>query len=554
VTESALPYRTAQSSYPHTRRTSEAGFWDSPALRIAVVLIALAVMYVRVPYYFNNTLVMGEDGVLWLQARLYGIPSLGFSFVGYLVSASRVIALVTQLFPVEYFPAIFFWTGIAVDLAVIWLLTSPRLDLPYRPIIALSVVCTAQGSDIVGVTMSHIQWTMPLGAFALMFMRPSGRISVQVAEMVLVAASALTGPFALFLAPLFPVQAFLLRNDSAAFRRLVALTAVLWIGAAAQLSSILFNVDRALQPDLHPPFHWTSAVDWGALINSVFYYFFMPIGEKIFVGRTGLVISMMMIAILGTLIVLSLIRLPRYRAAMIFMLAFSALVTLAGIIKIGAQERYLYIPGVLAIWFVCCVVAELGSMRRRQAALACVVALLAFFVLYYRDYYTLKGEPPDWPRWSKFVHSGLPLTVSILPSNWFINIPADSAGPLFGLNTWIGKRLDSLVTSSPECRGVVTSITPLKEDYYVYRRSNINAYAGATPRWVAQGRTGSAAGDIVAVTDSGGRVLGFGFSGFAPQGSDGSEWRAVSPSANSAVKIYALASDNRSACELARAD
>ena len=428
-------------------QSPENRFWKPALVRAAVVLAALLIIYLRIPYYFTHALIIGEDGVLWLQAYMYGFNSLLFSFVGYLVSATRIIAWLTQLFPVRHFPTIFFYSGIAVDLLVIWLLTSPRLDLPYRPLVALAVVGTAQGSHIIGLSMSHIQWVMPLGAFALMFMRPSGRISILIAEMALVGASALTGPFALFLAPLFPIQTFLVRKDPTAVRRMAILTATQWIGTLGQISSMFFNIDHALQPDLLPANRWTSASYWVWIINASFDYFFMPVGSWIFIGRTGVVIALALTVIVVPLIALSLVRSERYRPQMILILMFSAFVILAGIIKIGPQERYFYIPGVLAFWFACCVVSQIGDLRWRYAGVAVIAACQLSFVMQYRDYYIqsggsiLKGEP-DWMRWSKFVHSGLPLTVSVVPPSWFFNVPADPAGPLFNLNNWTGKRSD----------------------------------------------------------------------------------------------------------------
>ena len=533
-------------------RSNENDVWKSAVVRGAVVLVALFVIYLRIPYYFTHSLIIGEDGVLWLQAYIFGLNTLLFSFVGYLVSATRVIALLTQVFPVEYFPMIFFYSGIAVDLLVIWLLTSPRLDLPYRPLVALAVVCTAQGSHIIGGSMSHIQWVMPLGAFALMFMKPSGRTSILVAEAAFVGVSALTGPFALFLAPLFPIQIFLLRKDPAAARRMAILTATHWVGTLCQILSIAFNIDHALQPDLRPKFHWTEKSDWGLLINFSFQYFFMPVGSWIFNGsRSGAVIGIVLLVIAVPLVAMFLVRFGRYRFQQLFMLVFSALVVLAGIIKVAPQERYFYISGVLVFWFVCCIVAQISDIRVRYVGVVIIAAFQLFFVAYYRDFYVVKGEP-DWPRWSKFVHSGLPLTVQILPPTWFINIPADPAGPMFYLNNWVGRGLGSLAAISGVCPGSINSVSGLDENYYVYKRSNINSYEGVIPRWVAKGEIGSSEGDIIAITDLNDDVLGFGFTGFQTLGGNSSEWKAVFPAKEAKIKVFAMSYDDRRACEIAQ--
>jgi len=535
----------------HTVLPSRNRVWKSVAIRGAVVLAALAIIYVRIPYDFTHAQIVGEDGAIWLQAYIYGSQTLLFSFVGYLITATRIIALFTQLFPLEYFPYVFFYAGVAVDLLVVWTLMSPRLELPYRPLVALAVVCTAQGFHIIGVSMSHIQWVLPLGVLGLMFMRPSGRNSVRVSEMALVAASALTGPFALFFVPLFPLQTFLLRNDRPAMRRMAVLTATHLFGALCQILSILFNIDQALQPNLRTAFHWTSRSDWAELILLSFQHFFMSFGAGLFHGRSGVVIGLIILAASTPLILWFLYRSDRYRVQLLFMLLFSGFVVGAGIVKVAPQERYFYISGVLVFWVACCLVAQIKREKLRYVGVTLIAACQLYFVFQYRDTYLLKGES-DWPRWAKFVHSGLPLTVSVLPPTWFINIPADSSGPLFSLNSWVGKDIASFISVGAGCGGSIDSVTPLDENYYVYKRSNVNHYEGALQRWVVKGKILTTETDIIAIASLNGRVVGFGVTGFGNAEGGGWKWIATVPADESKFKAYALSRDNRRACELSR--
>lgn len=515
--------------------------------RSLVVILALLIIFLRIPYYFLHPLILGEDGVLWLQDYMYGVRSLAFPFVGYLAVSSRVVTLAARAFPIEYFPVVIFWIGIAIDLIVIWMLTSPRLDLPYRPLIALTVVSTAVGSHILGVSMTHIQWIMPLGVFALIFMRPSGRLSILTAEAVFALASALTGPFSVTLAPLVAVQAFLVRKDANAARRMLVLTAAVGIGMLSQLAMIFSDPSRSFQPNLRPPFHWWATSDWAALINLSFQHLFMPIGEWIFTGRLGVVIAVVIGSVASTLVAVSLVKTDRYRTQKIFMIVFAGSIAVAGIVKVGAQERYFYIASVMMFWVLYCVVAEMRVAISRYVSIAILLAVQVGMVAYYQGTY-LNIDKETWPRWSKFVHSGLPLTVPIVPDFWFINIPADASGPMSDLNHWVGTKLAEAATEAGNCGGEISSVKPLNEDYYVYKRPNINAYTGTVPRWTARGEINRKDIDIVIVTDTAERVLGFGVAGFDANATAGSKWIATFPATKPDIRVYGLFSDKRRVC------
>lgn len=522
---------------------------DKISVRVLVVLAALVVMCIRIPDYFTKLPIIGEDGVIWLQAYIYSIRSLSFDFVGYLVTVPRVVALISQFFPVSWVAGMFFWSGIAIDLLVVWLLTSPRLKLPYKPLVALALVCTAPGSHILGVSMSHIQWTLAVGAFALLLMQAPRRNSMLALEMVLVVASSLTGPFGIFLAPIFLLQVLFMRHDPVEKRRLLLLTAVQWSATLCLAFSMWRNISHTLQPNLHPVFNWRSLQDWAYITTSIFRYFFMPFGEKIFVGGYDMVLANLMALAALVLFVRHVKRFGEFWRQEILIVLFACLVTLGGVIKVGAQERYLYIPTVLAYWLACCLLFQSKSIRAHKMGLTVLALLQLLTVSYYRDTYIWNVDT-QWPRWSRFVHSGLPLTVFGFGPGWFINIPADPHGPLYGLNQWVGKDVNTVVSVTAPCPGTIESVKPLKEDYYVYQRNNANPYTGGVPRWVVTGHAAASASDIIVLTDRNDKVLGFAFTGFGDRTQAGSMWTGVFPATDGDIKAFALSDRNRKACPL----
>jgi len=533
----------------------------SAAVRGATVFLGLLIVYVLLSSEFRHPIVAGEDGALWLQSYLYGIKSLLIPLAGYLNVAARIIGWCSQLFPVKWAPTIFLYAGIAVDVLVIWLLTSPRLDLPYKPLLSLAIVSVAHAGVIIGVSMTHIQWVMPLAAFAMIFMRPSRLVWILIGEAVFVLASALTGPFSVVLAPLFAVQTFLIRKDFTAARRMAILTGAACIGMVGQLAAILSDPFRSFQPNFHPVFHWLKLSDWAGFINTCFELIFWPIGPWIFKGKLGVVLALVILCAVGVLVAVSIVRSKRYRAQMIFMILFSVGIISAGVAKIGPQDRYFYYFTIFVIWFSCCVISELRSAQWRVVAICALIIPMLGAVVHNRDSYMAQYDNADtketildWSHWSKFIHSGLPLTIPYLPHGWFINVPADPAGPKSQLTMWTGQDLRTNTSISDSCVGTVDSVTHLDENFYILKRADVNAYEGKLPRWVAKGRAKIESGyedNIVVVADLKGRVLGFGYGGFGAPGSGLlSDWTATFSSSEPNIRAYLLSDDSHRACLL----
>lgn len=510
---------------------------EYPQARLATVLIAAVIFVLRVPSYVVHPQFVAEDGILWLQAYIYGLESLFLPFVGYLSVAPRLIALAALPFPESYAPAICFYGTAAVDLFIVWLLTSPRLDLPFKPLIALAVFSTGQASHIIGIAFSAVQWVVPFGAIALLLMRPSNRQAIFVLEIMFLAVVGLTGPFAIFYALPFVIQAWLLRNDQAQSKRMAIFAVVVAGCAALQVLTVFTNLEASLQASRRAEFDPLARWAWAELTNMAMQYIFMPVGQYVFNGFNGFVAGLFVTSATITLLMLYIFRSSRYRAHLIYMLMFAGGVLVSGSIKVGPQERYVYHLGVFIIWFLCCLTDEFARTQVRRACVAAIAVLELLFVAHDFRSERHKGER-EWSRWASVFRSGLPITVPVGPEGWYLNIPADRNGHLFPMSDWPGKNISAITQVTGTCHGAINSVRRLDEVNYAFVSSRMNSYTGADPRWMAAGSVDPSI-DAIVISDQSDRVLGFGVAGLR----DG--WSAVYPARDDKIKAFGISKDGK---------
>jgi hypothetical protein len=164
-------------------------------------MLSLAILFWRMPTTFTNPQFWGENAGFFFRAYSEHWHVLWTPVAGYLVWIQSFVAAAASFFPPAAAPSIYNYTAVLLTLATVWLSTSPRLDMPYKPLIAVAIAIVPMGFEELG-TITNIQWVLPIGAFALLFMRAArSRITLAI-EMAFAAAMAFSGPFSIFLAPL----------------------------------------------------------------------------------------------------------------------------------------------------------------------------------------------------------------------------------------------------------------------------------------------------------------------------------------------------------------
>ena len=197
--------------------------------------------------YFLHPAFWGEDAPFYFQTSyLDGWKSITTdTTAGYLTLFQWLVGNISTYFPVSVAPAIFNAASISLTLVIVWLVTSPRLSLPAKPLLALAVVTVPAAYEELA-TLANSQWIFPIGAFAILLMTPSKNRFVSAAEIAFVSIFSLTGPFSLLLLPVCGLQIVFNREDAAAQRRILILSAIVGFGATIECIYILRNFAGAL--------------------------------------------------------------------------------------------------------------------------------------------------------------------------------------------------------------------------------------------------------------------------------------------------------------------
>ena len=337
------------------------------AMRLTTVLLALGILFWRTPKTFINPQFWGEDVVFFHGARIDGWTSITHLVAGYLTSIQYLVAVLASYASAVVAPAIYCTAAVFLTLLVVWLVTSPRLDLPSKPLLALAVVVVPMGGEELG-QLCNIQWVLPIGAFAMLFMRASNSNAVLAGEVVYIGLMATSGPFSIFLAPMFAWQTFL-ADTAAERRRLILLTAVVASGGLLQGLEIATH-PIAIAPE---PYSWTL---WVTIpLRRIMTTF--SVASRHLEGLSGATVGTICLAVAA---VLACIR--PYRTQKIFMLLFSLLIVIGGMYKFRdalagqiSGQRYFYAASIFSLWFICCLSAR-PPVQMGLSAFVAIVQLI----------------------------------------------------------------------------------------------------------------------------------------------------------------------------------
>jgi hypothetical protein len=544
-------FAESSASFASRLRLGFAGPGLALAVRMLVLLAALGILYLRSPITFTHPQFWGEDAYFFHDSLFLGWSSFSATslLAGYLCTAQALVAFAVSFFNPVYAAAIYCYTAIFFTLAVVWLVTSPRLDIPCKPLLAISVVIVPMGYEELG-TLTNIQWILPIGAFALMFMQAARSRLVLLGEAGFVALMAFSGPFSIFLTPMFIWR--LLTSRGADKSRMFVLTAIAGLGALTQILFIAKHFG-ALNPVAPAPYSRTLWVNLPAS------HIMADFGKVacLFHGIGGAVLGLVCVAAAGLLAV----RAP-YRTQKIFLLLFSLAIAISGMYKFREalatqvpEQRYFYSGSVFLFWFICCI----SSRFYVRACLACLVAAAQFLLLPVIANTPRDGADLEWPVWSSYISSGLPVIIPIAPPGFYVGMPASPTGPLVNFESWTGKNFAAVaqLQSSLSCAGEMDPVEPLT----VVNISELSGIQFSDARWSTSGWAWDEAADgpvkLVVLVDSTGKVLGFGLPKFKTE--DGtprrSKWNAIFYAApGSEIRAYAILRDGRHICPLANQD
>jgi hypothetical protein len=170
----------------------------------ACVIIFL--VWQRCPSIISHAAFWGEDGWVWYpQCYASGWQCLLIDHSGYLQTISRLVALLSLLWPLAAAPKVFAMSALFVQAAPAIFLLSPRMapaipSLGLRMALALLLVAIP-GMDEVYVNLTNAQWHLALLAFLVLTAAPPATAPQRGFDTLVLFVSGLSGPFAPLLLP-----------------------------------------------------------------------------------------------------------------------------------------------------------------------------------------------------------------------------------------------------------------------------------------------------------------------------------------------------------------
>jgi hypothetical protein len=389
----------------------------APTLRLLTVFGAFLVLVARMPHLFLAPQFWAEDGFLFHDAYVSGFCSIWTPLGGYLLFATRLVACITNLFPLKWTPALYLFESAAFALAVVYLITSPRISIPFRYLAALTVVSVASGWEML-LGLANTQWLAPIGIIALLLMHAHELKFVLFAEAVFVAMTALTGPFCFFFAPIFMFCAYRSRRAGPAERgRLIVLAATAVAFTTPQAITVAMRLGEVAVNVPYAPIDWAIPIITPLRRFSEVLY---PL-NRLVKGGAGIFAS----AVAVPISVWVVWRQPyRYEKTILAVFAYSVLY--AGMWRyhnnlstlVNSNQRYVFFGSVFFVWTLAYFSAGLENKWQR------ILHAFLIFAVANSIFHTIGVERPrvdlDWSGFANQLLNGKRAQLPVAP-DWLVS-------------------------------------------------------------------------------------------------------------------------------------
>ena len=385
-------------------------------MRWVQLLVALGactlILLLQRPDRFLRPQFWAEDGaVFFREAHLLGIASLVTPYNGYFHTAPRLVALAAEhLVAARFAPLLYFLASLTVIWLVVVLLHLPRLGLRW-PILPSMTLVAAPVLGEVYLNLTNVLWILLLAQILLLALPEPGSRRGQVAEVAVHLLCALTGPFVIFLLPVFFLRWYVLRSGYALLLLVVALVSAVVQGMGLGTSRVAgsfswLNADfvRLIARPLHVVLHGPRVEMDPSLLHEQ--------------------IALALITVLGTALLL----LRAYRQRQVpagVVLGSGVLVLVAVLISVrndpatlvGGGERYFHTFPVCALWAMLFFWEGARDWGRWGIWLAYVL-LMSSTLLHLVEYRAAPLQPLRWGRASACIDKGERCVIPINPPGW----------------------------------------------------------------------------------------------------------------------------------------
>jgi hypothetical protein len=400
--------------------------WQSH--RVALTVLFLGIFAARVPDLLRNPQFWAEDGKIFFRdAMCEGAASIGKAYAGYYHLVPRLVALLAGAFSPVHAPAIYFAASLALVALVLYVVQSPRLQLPYGPWLALCIVLTPDSLETFG-NVANVQWFLGIALFAIALMRSSPSRVTSYLETAFVALVGLTGPFALMLMPVFATKLLLNWRDPRERRRTAMLTAALVVTASVQAYAILTNPATPV-PDYPRTASTEIPIVFAAAIFLHTLEKLLTFASRAWPGINSLTIhsvgffGLFEIGVFATIVLFALTK-KHFRFERVAALYFCVVSLLAmlyrfdfyvfPIIPAFNAGRYFLIPSLMVCWLV------LSCVQEPKVGVAAKIFVGLFLLSAVAGFKRPPLEQHDWPGWVQKMEAGSRPQIPINPKDWLI--------------------------------------------------------------------------------------------------------------------------------------
>lgn len=380
------------------------------------------ILYVRKPDAFLNPQFWAEDGtVFFLTAYRDGIAALFQPYSGYLHLLPRIIAWVADALPYRWTPAIYNLAGLIGTWAVVAMLHSPRLRLPFPLGYSMVLVLVPHMTGEIFVNLTNLQWSLSLLLLLCVLQEGAKTMAGRILDSSILVLAGLSTPLIVLVVPIQLYRS--LRNSTLALLVQAGLTATI-----AAVQALIFW----RHPTYFPPHPEHTSSAWIELLGwKTFGTFFLAIDDPYEIQP--ILLSGLGLALLGWIVWQATIDDLGQRflsPALFFAVSSTALAFYKYreaanlLVPPAAAARYFYILWVVLTW---CLLTHLlkGKLWVR------VVSATLLGLILYSSLTSVFRSPPlidyHWKEYSESVQMEEPVEVPINPRGWSLRLNSPDA-------------------------------------------------------------------------------------------------------------------------------
>ena len=381
----------------------------------AVVALAAIILIFRKPDAAFNPQFFAEDGkIFYAQAYEEGIASATITYGGYLHLVPRLVAWLASHLDPLWAPAICAYFTFAAHLALILAIFSSRIRLPYKTGLALAFAVVPHTGEVF-LNLTNLQWTLALGMILLAIANDARNTRQQVFDLVCAVVCGLTGPYSVFLIPVFAYRAWARRTWESTIL-FVTLCAV------GSIQAYLLFINRAefvRQTPIDIP--WLLS-DMSARIYGTFWAgynistisasaFWIVLGLGLTVAFAYFVFSAQHWGYAQRVIAISWFCLALPVGIKFVREAFALAPAVNG-------DRYFFVPHVLMMWSLVIFISGLTDWKRVIPAAALAIAVIGNI----NDFVSTPMIDFHWPNYVQPLRERKEVHIPINPPGWSIDL------------------------------------------------------------------------------------------------------------------------------------